>query len=125
MNAENFSSKAPLALKWHTKNQLGYTCTPGMLPRYYFLGMPLKVNNAMMYLFTEIRYDLDSTDIEKLSSPGQITSLFGFPSQPDDFSISAGQKYCWNKDTTTHASSAEFAESVTQPAAHYTPARNP
>ena len=39
--------------------------------------------------------------------------------------ISAPVKYCWNKDTTTHASSAEFAESVAQPAAHYTPARHP
>ena len=68
------------------------------------------INNAMMYLFTEIKYDLDSTNIEKLSSPGQITSLFGYLSQPDDFSTSAGLKYCWNKDTTTHASSAEFAD---------------
>ena len=79
----------------------------------------------MLYLFTEIKYDLDSTNIEKLSAPGQITSLFGYLSQPDDFSTSAGLKYCWNKDTTTHASSAEFAESVAQPAAHYTQARNP
>ena len=78
----------------------------------------------MMYLFTEIKYDLDSTNIEKLSSPGQITSLFGYLSQPDDFSTSAGLKYCWNKDTTTHASSAEFAESALAPAAHYTPARS-
>ena len=48
------------------------------------------INNAMMYLFTEIKYDLDNTNIEKLSSPGQITSLFGYLSQPDDFSTSAG-----------------------------------
>ena len=75
------------------------------------------INNAMMYLFTEIKYDLDSTNIEKLSSPGQITSLFGYLSQPDDFSTSAGLKYCWNKDTTTHASSAEFAASALAPAA--------
>ena len=81
------------------------------------------INNAMMYLFTEVKYDLDSTNIEKLSSPGQITSLFGYPSQPDDFSTSAGLKYCWHKDTTTHASSAEFAASAGAPAAGYTPAR--
>ena len=73
------------------------------------------INNAMMYLFTEIKYDLDSTNIEKLSSPGQITSLFGYLSQPDDFSTSAGLKYCWNKDTTTHASSAEFAHQQVHP----------
>ena len=83
------------------------------------------INNAMMYLFTEIKYDLDSTNIEKLSSPGQITSLFGYLSQPDDFSTSAGLKYCWNKDTTTHANSAEFAASAGAPAIGYTPTRTP
>ena len=82
------------------------------------------INNAMMYLFTEVKYDLDNTNIEKLSSPGQITSLFGYLSQPDDFSTSAGLKYCWNKDTNTHACSAEFAVSVGAPAAGYTPTRH-
>ena len=83
------------------------------------------INNAMMYLFAEVKYDLYSTNIEKLSSPGQITSLFGYLSQPDDFSTSADLKYCWNKNTTPHASSAEFAESALAPAAHYTPTRTP
>ena len=78
-----------------------------------------------MYLFTEIKYDLDSTNIEKLSSPGQITSLFGYLSQPDDFSTSAGLTYCWNEDVTTHASSAEFAASAGAPATGYTPTRTP
>ena len=62
--------------------------------------------------------------MEKLSSPGQITSLFGYLSQPDDFSTSAGLKYCWNKDTNTHACSAEFAESACAPGAGYTPTRH-
>ena len=79
----------------------------------------------MMSLFTEIKYDLDSTNIEKLSSPGQITSLFGYLSQPDDFSTNAGHKYCWNKDATTYASSAEFAASAGAPVIGYTPTRTP
>ena len=33
---ENFSLKSSLVRKWQAKNQLGYTCTPGMLPRYFF-----------------------------------------------------------------------------------------
>ena len=78
----------------------------------------------MMYLFTEVKYDLDSTNIEKLFSPGQISSLFGYLSQPDDFSTSAGLKYCWNRETTTHASSAEFAASAGAPGTGYTPARH-
>ena len=52
------------------------------------------INKAVMYLFTEVKYDLDNTNMKKLSSPGQITSLFGYLSQPDDFSTSAGLKYC-------------------------------
>ena len=34
-------------------------------------------------------------------------------------------KYCWNKDTNTHVSSAEFAANAAAPGAGYTPARNP
>ena len=71
-----------------------------------------------------MKYDLDNTNMEKLSSPGQITSLFGYLSQPDDFSTSAGLKYCWNKDTNTHACSAGFVESVGAPAAGYIPTRH-
>ena len=43
INVENFSSKALLVLKWHTKNQLGYTCTPDA-SALFLIGMPLKVN---------------------------------------------------------------------------------
>ena len=82
------------------------------------------INNAMMYLFTEIKYDIGSTNIEKISTPGQVTSIFGYLSQPDDFNTSSGLKYCWSKDTVNHASSAEFAANVGAPAAGYTPARN-
>ena len=82
------------------------------------------INNAMMYLFTEIKYDIGSTTIEKISTPGQVTSILGYLSQPDDFNTSSGLKYCWSKDTVNHASSAEFAANVGAPAAGYTPARN-
>ena len=82
------------------------------------------INNAMMYLFTEIKYDIGSTTIEKISTPGQVTSILGYLSQPDDFNTSSGLKYCWSKDTVNHASSDEFAANVGAPAAGYTPARN-
>ena len=81
------------------------------------------INNAMMYLFTEIKYDLGATNIEKITTPGQTSSMFGYLSQPDDFNTSAGLKYCWSKDTADHAESSEFAASVADPAAGYTPAR--
>src|SRR5215469_5779726 len=66
------------------------------------------VNNAMMYLFSEIRYSIKDMEIERISEPGQATSIFGYLSLPDDFSTSAGLERCWSKDTTSSASSKEF-----------------
>ena len=51
------------------------------------------INNAIMYLFTEIRYDLGSVTIEKISSPGQKTTMLTLLSQPDDFSTSTVLNY--------------------------------
>ena len=57
------------------------------------------INNAMMYLLTGIKYELGSTMIESISWPGQITSMIGYLSYPDDFSTSSGLNCCWSKDT--------------------------
>src|SRR5271165_6025171 len=56
------------------------------------------INNAMMYLFTGIKYELGSTELESINYPGQITSMLGYLSYPDDFSTSSGLKCCWSKD---------------------------
>src|SRR5271169_966300 len=82
------------------------------------------INNAMMYLFTEIKYQLGSTTLESISYPGQITSMLGYLSYPDDFSTSSGLKCCWSKDTTNNANSSKYGRSVDAPAAGYTPAEN-
>ena len=47
-------------------------------------------NNAMMYLFRDIRYELSGQEIEKISYPGQATTMFGLLKYPDDFSKSKG-----------------------------------
>src|SRR5271157_5389653 len=83
------------------------------------------INNAMMYLFTGIKYELGSTTLESINYPGQITSMLGYLSYPDDFSTSAGLKCCWSKDTTNNANSLKYARSADAPAAGYTPAENP
>src|SRR5271155_42371 len=36
------------------------------------------INNAMMYLFSGIKYELGSTTLESISYPGQITSMLGY-----------------------------------------------
>src|SRR5271157_5745980 len=33
------------------------------------------INNAMMYLFTGIRYELGSTTLESINHPGHVTSM--------------------------------------------------
>ena len=83
------------------------------------------INNAMLYLFTAIKYELGSTTIESINHPGQATSMLGYLSYPDDFSTSAGLKCCWSKDTTDNANSSKYATSVAAPPAGYTPAENP
>ena len=40
------------------------------------------INNAMMYLFNSIKYDLGSKTIESFNNPGQVTSMIGYLSYP-------------------------------------------
>lgn len=82
------------------------------------------INNAMMYLFTGIKYELGNTTIETINYPGQTTSMIGYLSYPDDFSKSAGLTCCWSKDTNISADSAKFSASAAAPAAGYLPAHN-
>ena len=82
------------------------------------------INNAIMYLFTGIKYELGSTTIESISWPGQTTSMLGYLSYPDDFSTSAGLNCCWSKDTSDNANSAKYVASAGAPAAGYTPGEN-
>ena len=56
------------------------------------------INNAMMYLFSDIRYHLASHEIEVLQNPGQATTMLGVLKYPDDFSKSQGLNQLWLKD---------------------------
>ena len=57
-------------------------------------------NNAMMYLFKRIRYDLSGLEIENIVHPGQATTMLGLLKYPDDFSKSKGLNQLWYKDTS-------------------------
>ena len=83
------------------------------------------VNNGMMYLFSDIRYNIGGNEMEAIFNPGQTTSMIAYLSQPDDYSTSAGLKSCWSKDTSNDANSNEFETSAAAPAANYTPKKNP
>ena len=60
-------------------------------------------NNAMMYFFKDIRYELLGHEIEKITNLGQTTTMLGLLKYPDDFSKSKGLNQAWYKDTIAEA----------------------
>ena len=82
------------------------------------------INNGIMYLFSNIKYQLGGTNTEQLNFPGHTSSVLGYLSYPDDFNTSSGLKQCWSKDTTIHANATKYRTSAAAPAAGFTPAEN-
>jgi hypothetical protein len=66
------------------------------------------VNNAMMFLFSDIRYSIGNMSVETINNPGQATTILSYLSQPDDFNTSSGLNMCWCKDTTNNANSKKY-----------------
>ena len=60
-------------------------------------------NNAMMFLFKDIRYELSGHEIEKIMNLGQATTMLGLLKYPDDFSRSKGLNQSWYKDKLREA----------------------
>ncbi len=56
-------------------------------------------NNAIMYLFSNVRYTLSGQEIESINHPGQCSTMLGLLTYPDDFSKSSGINQLWYKDT--------------------------
>ena len=63
-------------------------------------------NNAIMHLFSNIKYQLSGQEIESLYNPGQASTMLGLLKYPDDFSRSMGLSQLWYKDTEATASIA-------------------
>lgn len=66
------------------------------------------INNAMMYLFGSIEYQIGGKTIELLRYPGQTTSILGYLTFPDDFNTNEGLSRCWSRDSTTHPNSKKY-----------------
>ena len=81
------------------------------------------VNNAVMYLFSNITYEVGGKTMESINCPGQTTSLIGYLSYPDDFNSSEGLMFCWSKDTSENACSIKYAQLAD--GANRRPAENP
>jgi len=56
-------------------------------------------NNAMMHLFSNIKYQLSGQEIESVFHPGQATTMLGLLKYPDDFQKSKGLNQLWFKDS--------------------------
>ena len=56
------------------------------------------INNAIMYLFSDVRYHLASHEIEVLQNPGHATTILGMLKYPDDFTKSQGLNQLWFPD---------------------------
>jgi len=61
-------------------------------------------NNAMMHLFSNIKYQLSGQEIESLFHPGQATTMLGLLKFPDDFQKSKALNQLWYKDSGKDAS---------------------
>ena len=59
-------------------------------------------NNAMMYLFRDIRYELSGHEIEKVNYVGYATTMLGLLKYTEDFSRSKGLNQSWYKDSTNN-----------------------
>jgi len=60
-------------------------------------------NNAMMHLFSNIKYQLLGQEIESVFHPGQATTIHGLLKYPEDFQKSKGLNQLWMKDSHTAA----------------------
>ena len=57
-------------------------------------------NNAMMFLFRDIRYELSGQEIEKVNYVGYATMMLGLLKYTEDFSRSKGLNQVWYKDSS-------------------------
>jgi hypothetical protein len=63
-------------------------------------------NNALAYLFTNIRYSLNGMEIESVNHPGHASTMLGSVKYSNDFAKGSGLIQCWYPDMGTTASVA-------------------
>ena len=56
------------------------------------------INNGLMYLFDNIKYELSSTEIESVYQPGQATTMFGLLTKNLNFNEGGGLNSLWMPD---------------------------
>ena len=66
-------------------------------------------NNGLMFLFSNIRYELSGHEIESLNYPGQATTMKGLLKYSEDYAASQGMNHCWTKGSSDIADQATNA----------------
>ena len=56
------------------------------------------VNNGILFLFDNIKYDLGGQEIESLYYPGQATTMLGLAKYSSNFNVGPGLNQCWRLD---------------------------
>ena len=57
------------------------------------------INNAIPYLFSNMKYSLSGQEVESINNPGQASTMLGMLSFSDDFNKGPGLAQCWLPDT--------------------------
>ena len=73
------------------------------------------INNGIMYLFSNIKYELSGHEIENINYPGPATTMKGLLKYSEEFAKGAGMNQCWTKD---NAITADIAANVGFAARH-------
>ena len=61
------------------------------------------INNGLLYLFENCKYELSGQEIESLYHPGQATTMLGLAKYSKCFNDGPGLNQCWKLDTSTTA----------------------
>ena len=64
------------------------------------------INNGLMHLFDNIKYELSGQEIESLYHPGCATTMLGLSKYSKSFNDSQGLNGCWKLDTSLAAADA-------------------
>ena len=64
------------------------------------------INNAPLFLFSNIRYEMSGYEIESINYPGPATTMKGLLKYSEDYAKGQGMNQCWTKDTNADADQA-------------------
>ena len=70
---------------------------------YLVTELVAMINNGLMFLFDNIRYDLSGQEIESIYHPGPATTILGLSKYTTCFNNGPGLNQCWKLDTKDSA----------------------